>query len=88
MDRLKQMGATTVKAVVDTIKAVVDIGGRQFFLCFNLFGVSSVLFAVGTLSEAGYLSLSLGGVVAYIVGNQFQEHTAAKKAVADAQAAP
>ena len=67
-----------MKYLVGLFGDLVAVGGRQFFLCFNTWVGSITLFAFGILSEAGYLTITGGTVIAYIAGNQIQEHTNAR----------
>jgi hypothetical protein len=82
--RLGQIGNTAVQYLIAVFKQAVDVGGRQFFLCWSLFVASLVMRAFDLLSEGGFMTLMLASVVAYITGNQVQSHIEAKAANAEA----
>ena len=42
------------------------VGGRRFWLCIGCSLINTVLFAMGILSESGYLFVIGGTVIAYI----------------------
>lgn len=47
-------------------------GGRRFLMCMGCAAINTLLFAWGTLSEGGYVTLTLATVGAYIAGNVAQ----------------
>lgn len=52
---------------------IASIGGRRFFLVIGASGIYTVLFALGMLTEGGFITLQLATVGGYIAGNGAQK---------------
>ena len=60
---------------VKTVASLIaDSGGRRFFLACTGGATSTVLFALGLLTEGGYITLQLATISAYITGNVVQKY--------------
>lgn len=66
-------------------EAIAKSGGRRFILVAGASVVHTALFAFGTLTEGGYITLTLAILGGYLAANGTQKYIEAKNAEPAAQ---